>query len=136
MLNRLTEAVKYWGHVAPIAQYPRNDQEFYKLMSELDQLLDMIGENESHQLMGLVDVLSHLISDYEEQHFHCGEITAKGIDALKLLMESHQLSQSDLPEIGSQGVVSEILSGKRKLNVRQIRLLAKRFSVSTDTFIA
>ena len=34
-----------------------------------------------------------------------------------------------LPEIGSQGVVSEILSGKRELNVRQIRALAARFHV-------
>ncbi len=29
------------------------------------------------------------------------------------LMEEHGLRQSDLPEIGSQGVVSEILNGKR-----------------------
>jgi HTH-type transcriptional regulator/antitoxin HigA len=28
-------------------------------------------------------------------------------------MDEHELTQSDLPEIGSQGVVSEILSGKR-----------------------
>ena len=49
-------------------------------------------------------------------------------------MEEHSLSQSDLPEIGSQGVVSEILNGKRKLNVRQIQGLAKRFQVSPATF--
>jgi HTH-type transcriptional regulator/antitoxin HigA len=35
-------------------------------------------------------------------------------------MEQHGLKQTDLREIGSQGVVSEILSGKRDLNVRQI----------------
>ena len=34
---------------------------------------------------------------------------------------------ASLPEIGSQGVVSEILSGKRELNVRQIRALAAWF---------
>ena len=56
------------------------------------------------------------------------------IGALIYLMEEHSLSQSDLPEIGSQGVVSEILNGKRKLNVRQIQLLAKRFHVSPATF--
>jgi HTH-type transcriptional regulator / antitoxin HigA len=50
-------------------------------------------------------------------------------------MEEHSLSQSDLPEIGSQGVVSEILNGKRKLNVRQIQALAKRFKVSPATFL-
>jgi HTH-type transcriptional regulator/antitoxin HigA len=52
-------------------------------------------------------------------------------------MEQHDLRQSDLrKEIGSQGVVSEILSGNRELNTRQIRALAKRFSVSPAVFIA
>jgi HTH-type transcriptional regulator/antitoxin HigA len=50
-------------------------------------------------------------------------------------MEEHDLRQSDLPEIGSQGVVSEILNGKRELNVRQIRKLARRFQVSPAVFI-
>ena len=50
-------------------------------------------------------------------------------------MEGHGLRQSDLPEIGSQGVVSEILNGKRELNVRQIRELAKLFNVSPAVFL-
>lgn len=47
----------------------------------------------------------------------------------------HGLRQSDLPEIGSQGVVSEILVGKRELNIRQVRALSERFGVSAATFI-
>jgi HTH-type transcriptional regulator/antitoxin HigA len=50
-------------------------------------------------------------------------------------MEEHGLTQSDLPEIGSQGVVSEVLRGKRELNIRQIRALARRFQVSPAVFI-
>jgi HTH-type transcriptional regulator/antitoxin HigA len=50
-------------------------------------------------------------------------------------MEEHGLKQVDLPEIGSQGVVSEILNGKRKLNVRQIEALAQRFRVSPVVFL-
>ncbi|MCE7920859.1 MAG: hypothetical protein DCC59_16705 [Chloroflexi bacterium] len=42
---------------------------------------------------------------------------------------------ADLAEIGSQGVVSEILNGKRELNVRQIRALAERFNVSAAVFV-
>jgi HTH-type transcriptional regulator/antitoxin HigA len=49
-------------------------------------------------------------------------------------MEQHGLSQGDLPEIGSQGVVSEILRGKRELNVRQIAALSKRFGLPADVF--
>jgi len=50
-------------------------------------------------------------------------------------MEEHQVVQSNLKEVGSQGVVSEVLNGKRDLNVRQIRALAKRFHVSPGAFI-
>lgn len=55
---------------------------------------------------------------------------------LAYLMEAHQLKQSDLEyEIGSQSVVSDILSGKRSLNVRQIKRLAERFKLSPAVFI-
>ena len=58
-----------------------------------------------------------------------------GSDALRFLMEEHDLSQSDLPEVGSQGVVLEILGGKRALNVRQIRALSERLGVSPAVFL-
>jgi len=50
-------------------------------------------------------------------------------------LQEHELRQSDLPEIGSQGIVSEVLTGKRELNVRQIMQLAKRFGVSPAVFV-
>ena len=40
-----------------------------------------------------------------------------------------------LPGVGTQSVVSEILSGKRQLNVRQIRWLADHFKVPVEMFI-
>ena len=50
-------------------------------------------------------------------------------------MDEHGLTQSDFPEIGSQGVVSDVLRGKREFDVRQIRALATRFHVSPAVFI-
>lgn len=50
-------------------------------------------------------------------------------------MTEHNIKQSDLKEIGSQGVISEILNGKRELNIRQIKLLAEKFNVSPAVFI-
>ena len=58
-----------------------------------------------------------------------------GVEVLKYFMEEHSLTQSDFPEIGSQGVVSELLSGKRELNLRQIQALSQRFHVSPAVFI-
>lgn len=56
------------------------------------------------------------------------------IDVLKFLMNEHDLSQSDLPEIGSQSLVSKILKGERKLTADQIGRLAGRFHVSPAVF--
>lgn len=133
MHQQLSEAIKYWKHIAPVVKYPKNDREFNKLISQLDELLEIVGDDENHRLMGLIDAISHLISSYEAQHFKAP--TTKGIDALKFLMNLHHLSQVDLSEIASQGVLSEILHGKRALNVRQIKLLSKRFHVNPSTFI-
>ncbi|EQA34999.1 DNA-binding helix-turn-helix protein [Leptospira inadai serovar Lyme str. 10] len=50
-------------------------------------------------------------------------------------MEENGLTQKDMAELGSQGVVSEILNGKRELNIRQIKALGKKFKVSPAVFI-
>ncbi|MFA7391115.1 MAG: helix-turn-helix domain-containing protein [Pigmentiphaga sp.] len=54
---------------------------------------------------------------------------------LQFLMEQHGLKQSDLSEVGSQSVVSQILSGRRMLNARQVAALAARFGVGADVFL-
>lgn len=133
MKSQLTQVIRHWKYVAPIVKYPKNQKEFMQLTARLDELLDVVGNDEKHPLMGLVDVMSHLIEHYEHEHMLAPKI--KGIDALKFLMQQHALHQRDLSEIGSQGVVSEILNSKRKLNLRQIKLLSKRFSVDPSTFM-
>ena len=55
--------------------------------------------------------------------------------ALRFLMEQHGLTQSQVPEVGSQSVVSQVLSGHRQLNVRQITALCQRFGVGAGLFI-
>ena len=84
-------------------------------------------------MFSLLDTLGTVIHAYEEQHYQMPDV--KGGQVLRHLMEEHGLKQADLSEIGSQGVVSEILRGKRELNTRQIRMLAKRFGVSPAVFV-
>ena len=73
-----------------------------------------------------METLGSLIEIYEGRNIP--KIEGNPIDALKALMVEHGLKQSDLSEIGRQGVISEILSGKRQLNIRQIQILSKRFN--------
>lgn len=130
----IKNTIKHWKYISNDIHEPQNNDQYTKLSTILDNLLDMVGEDENHELMGLIDVISHMISMYDERkHYEINHVS--GIAALKFLMKQHHLKQSDLPEIGSQGVVSEILRGKRTLNVVQIKKLAKKFRVSPNTFI-
>ena len=131
----LEDTIQHWKHISPIIHEPQTDDEYEQLASMLDRLLDIVGDDETHELMGLVDVISHMISMYDDAHEE--QLSdGSGLDALKFLMEQHGLDQSDLKhEIGSQGVVSEILNGKRQLNITHIKKLAKRFHVTPATFI-
>lgn len=121
-----------WTQVSDLLRI-RNEQEYDLAVERLNTLLDEVGTDERHPLYSLLDTLGTVLHAWEEQRHvmpECG-----GADVLRFLMEEHSLSQSDLPEVGSQGVVSEILNGKRELNVRQIRALSKRFGVSPSVFV-
>jgi len=113
---------------------PIHDDEGYERMVALaDALIDSGLAGEGGELSGLFALVSGLIADYDDTHHVLP--SASPSDMLRFFMEQHSLKQSDLPEIGSQGVVSEILSGRRMLNTRQIAALVARFGVSADVFI-
>ena len=122
----------HWARIGPLLSI-RNERDYDSAVRRLNQLVDEIGTDERHPLYGLLDALGTLIHAYEEQHHPMPQVS--GADMLRFFMEEHSLTQSDLPEVGSQGVVSEILGGKRELNVRQIRALAERFRVSPAVFL-
>ena len=126
------ELQQHWTAISPLLSI-RNEHEYDLAVERLNRLLDEVGTDEQHPMYTLLDTLGTLIHAYEEQHHLMPECS--GIDVLRFLMEEHGLTQSDLPEVGSQGVVSDILRGKRELNIRQIRALAKRFQVSPTVFI-
>ena len=110
----------------------RNAREYDAAVEKLNALLDEIGDNPKDPRYRLIDTLSILVEAYDDEHYPIPDVS--GLEMLKFLMEQHGLSQGDLPEIGSQGVVSEILRGKRKLNVRQIAALSQRFHLPPSAF--
>lgn len=42
-----------------------DEPEYKELVAELDELIDQVGEDESHSLVSLMDVLSDLVENYE-----------------------------------------------------------------------
>src|SRR3990172_729947 len=126
------ELQTHWTNIAPLLMI-RNEREYNAAVKRLNELLDEIGDNEKHPFYSLMDTLGTLVHAYEEEHYPIPDVT--GTEVLRFLMDEHGLTQSDLPEVGSQGVVSEILNGRRELNVRQVRSLAEKFRVSSAVFV-
>lgn len=68
------QVVKLWPVVAPVVRMPSNDMDYEETVSLLDYLIDEVGEDESHPLASLMEVLGVLIEKYEDNHVP--EITA------------------------------------------------------------
>ncbi|MEJ5060350.1 MULTISPECIES: helix-turn-helix domain-containing protein [unclassified Pseudomonas] len=129
----IKRAAEHWEFVSPLLRKPKNEDDYDKLVQALDELLEMTGLDENHPLMSLVEIIGDWIEEWDNKHHPMPK--PSGADVLGYLMREHGLTQSDLPGVGTQSVVSEILSGKRQLNLRQIRWLSERFRVSVETFI-
>jgi len=90
----------------------------------------------------LLELLVQLIERFEEEHYSFGLNASEGELAnprsiLLHLMEEHDLKQADLVGvIGSRGVVSEVVNGKREISKAQAAALARLFHVDVGLFIA
>ena len=133
MITEITVHYQALSKLVPLQAIP-DAAAYEQAVSVLHHLLDAGAADEQHPLAGLVDSIGRLIGDYDQEHFP--HVAISPAATLRLLMEQHALTQSDLPEIGTQGVVSEILSSKRALNVRQIKALTQRFNVPASVFMA
>ena len=133
MNSQLENISKVWPTIKSIFSVPHSEDEYQTLVKTLDSLVDEVGDNQDHELAPVMETIGNLIENYEDQEYKIEE--ASPVDALKYLMQEHGLKQSDLKEIGSQGVVSEILTGKRMLNLEQIKKISNRFHVSPLVFI-
>jgi len=82
-----------------------------------------------------LDTLTVLIEDYQRRHQdRLAEVSP--LSMLRHLMEEREMNITDLGRvIGSQSNASLILSGKRAISRRVMRLLAEYFGVSASVFV-
>jgi len=93
------------------------------------------GPRRSPEETRLLDLIVALIEDFEEKAYPMGEQSNPQV-ALRELMREHELKQTDMLDIyGSQGVVSQVLNGKREISKAQARRLSERFRLPIDIFI-
>ncbi len=111
-----------------------DDAEYEQALAAVGELVDAVGTDDEDPLWALVALAGDRIRAYEDRA-HPWPDTSTPAQVLAMLIEQHGLRQGDLPEVGSQGVVSEVLAGKRRLNARQIAALCRRFGVPAEALL-
>jgi HTH-type transcriptional regulator/antitoxin HigA len=88
----------------------------------------------------LIDMISLAIEKYERQDIELvdfineSEKAPADLALLRTLMSQHNLTGSDLPEIGDKTMLSKVLNGKRELSRQAIEKLCQRFSLQPAMF--
>lgn len=99
------------------------------LAQQLEHLPNQTPEQEA-----LLDLLVMLIEKYEDTAYPIP--VSNPCDVLLHLMEAKGCIQEDLVGvIGSRGVVSEVVNGKRGISIAQAKSLADYFGVDAGLFI-
>ena len=131
----VTELLAPWAAInsalglsAPI----RDAAHYAELLAFVEECFERFGADDAHPVFALVGLVSERVRAYEAQA-HPWPESGTPASRLAFLMDQHGLRQCDLPEIGAQSVVSAVLSGKRALNLRQTKALARRFSVPMES---
>lgn len=57
-----------WPPLADTVFVPHTEEEYSQLVAVLDELIDEVGEDESHPLASLMEILGVLIEYYENAH--------------------------------------------------------------------
>lgn len=121
--------------VAPFLAGIQNEEQYADAMLFIDHLLLNDPDNP------LLDLVCAKISAWENSASAFAEFTTllenmpAGVSIIRVLMDQHGLSMSDLPEIGSKSMVSRVLNGQRKLTLEHAKKLAARFGISPALFI-
>jgi HTH-type transcriptional regulator/antitoxin HigA len=64
-VNRTADA---WSSLAGAVFVPHTEEEYRRLVALLDNLIDEVGEDESHPLASLMEIVGVLVERYEDEH--------------------------------------------------------------------
>ncbi len=64
----LDRTIAAWSSITETVFVPRTEPDYQRLVALLDNLIDRVGEDESHPLASMMDVIGVLIENYEAKH--------------------------------------------------------------------
>jgi HTH-type transcriptional regulator/antitoxin HigA len=96
----------------------------------VEKMIDKGTQNFSPEEDKLFDLLTMLIEEFEEKAYPMPDVAPH--ERLKYILEERGLKQKDLaPVFGSEGVVSDILNGKRPITLKTAKKLADFLHLSS-----
>lgn len=118
-----------------------NEEDYNAALVALEEILEAAEDTAKAPLNPLIEILSQAIGAYEEQDEELvafldeADATPVDVALLRTLMRQHELTGSDLPEIGDKTMVSKVLNGKRILQRHAMELLGERFGIRPAMFL-
>lgn len=97
----------------------------------MDEIMDM-AKHENDVVLLFANAIADRIYEFEET-LEMPEIP--GPERLRELMKIRNVKQRDLKSVAPQSVISEILNGKREINLKQAKGLAEYFKLPVGNFI-
>lgn len=67
-ISELERVERMWPDLATVLFVPHTESEYDRLVTLLDALIDHVGEDETHPLASLMEVVGALIQQYEDAH--------------------------------------------------------------------
>jgi HTH-type transcriptional regulator/antitoxin HigA len=108
------------------------EMEYERILALTERL--HFTKNRTAEERTLYKLLVTLLELYESEHYPIPE--SKPHEVLQHMMAASGMRQADLVGIiGSSGVVSEIVNGKRAISKAQAKVLGERFKVSPSLFL-
>lgn len=68
LVDKIKKAVNVWSSISEILYVPHTEEEYQELVKLLDSLIDEVGEDETHPLASLMEIIGVLIEKYENEH--------------------------------------------------------------------
>ena len=109
---------------------------------ELENVTEITDAMAGHKLTpdqdDYLDLLCRLIEDYEKDHAQLDTSKVTALDALRHLLDAHDMSAADLARLLDvhRTLGAMILRGERRLTLHHVQTLAQHFGVSADLFLS
>ena len=115
-----------------VARPIKTETQYNEAINLIDALIDAEAGTPELDLLELVSILIH---DYEQQFFPIGEVDP--VDAIAYQMKELGVSTTEMAElVGGKSRLSELLNRKRPLSIRQIKAISTRLAIPADVLLA